>query len=206
MNKLAILLISLMVVACSSPTPPAPSTSQSNNQTNNSSNDAASTSAASPTPATSTEPTAAASIATASSTAAPTAEAAATTSSAMAPAASTNLANELQTLHNESIYFDFDESIVKSTFREILEKQASNYKSHANEVLVFEGNADERGSVAYNLALGERRATSVKKALVQLGVPAANTKVVSFGNTRPKLTCHEEKCWQENRRVDFTYK
>jgi peptidoglycan-associated lipoprotein len=54
--------------------------------------------------------------------------------------------------------------------------------------------------------LGERRATSVKQALVQLGVPSANTKVVSFGNTRPKLTCHEEKCWQENRRVDFSYK
>jgi peptidoglycan-associated lipoprotein len=194
MNKLVILLASLMIVACSSPTPPAQSTPQGNNPSNNSTGDAASTSSATSARTDSTDAT------TASTANAPTAAAVASTTAAPSAASA---ANEVQ-VHNASIYFDFDEANVKTTFRDVLEKQVANYKNHRNEVLVLEGNADERGSVAYNLALGERRATSVKKALVQLGVPAANTRVVSFGNTKPRLTCHEEKCWQENRRVDFT--
>jgi peptidoglycan-associated lipoprotein len=191
MNKLVILLTSLLVVACASPTPQTQTTPQENKQAANSTSDTASTSASSSAQTSSTDATSASTAPAAASTAA-------------APATTGKPVNEAQP-RNESIYFDFDESIVKTEFREILAKQAANNKNHQNTVLVLEGNADERGSVAYNLALGERRATGVKKALVQLGVPAANLRVVSFGNTRAKLTCHEEKCWQENRRVDFSH-
>ena len=87
-----------------------------------------------------------------------------------------------------------------------MEQQAANFKKRENATLILEGNADERGSAAYNLALGEKRATAVKKIMVTLGVQLSKIKVVSYGNTKPILDCHEEKCWQENRRVDFVSK
>jgi peptidoglycan-associated lipoprotein len=121
-------------------------------------------------------------------------------------ASAANLAAEIMKLHKESVYFDYDKYDLKPEFRNIVDMQAASFKSRKNTALVLEGNADERGSAAYNMALGEKRANSVKKALVILGVPASKVKVVSFGNTRPKLACHEEKCWEENRRVDFVFK
>ena len=121
-------------------------------------------------------------------------------------AAVAKLAAEIQQLHNKSVYFDFDDYAIKSEFRKILDKQAADFGNHNGAVVVLEGNADERGSAAYNLALGERRSTSVKKGLVQLGIPVSQIKVVSYGKSKPKLNCHEEQCWQENRRVDFVYK
>ncbi len=70
----------------------------------------------------------------------------------------------------------------------------------------MEGNADERGSAEYNLALGDRRANAVRKNLELLGIPTAQIKTLSFGEEKPRLLCHEEKCWQENRRDDFVHK
>ena len=115
------------------------------------------------------------------------------------------LAAELQKLHHESVYFDYNEYSLKPGYRDVIEQHAANYKKHKNTTLTLEGNADERGSSAYNMALGEKRATAVKKVLVTLGVPASKIKVVSYGNTKPKLVCHEEMCWKENRRVDFIF-
>jgi peptidoglycan-associated lipoprotein len=117
-----------------------------------------------------------------------------------------NLAEKIQRLHDESVYFDFDQYSISPEFRNIIEKQAANFKNHKGAAVILEGNADERGSAAYNIALGEKRATSVKKILVTLGVPASKIKVVSYGKSKPVLDCHEEKCWQENRRVDFIFK
>jgi peptidoglycan-associated lipoprotein len=71
--------------------------------------------------------------------------------------------------------------------------------------IILAGNADERGSTAYNLALGSRRANAVKNSLIIMGVLKTQIKVISYGNSKPRLTCHEEKCWQQNRRVDFVY-
>jgi peptidoglycan-associated lipoprotein len=121
-------------------------------------------------------------------------------------ASTANLVTEIQRLHNESVYFDYNEFVIKSEFKNIIEKQSENIKNHKNASVVLEGNADERGSAAYNLALGEKRATSVKKMLVTLGVPSTQIKVVSYGKSKPVMDCHEEKCWQENRRVDFKIK
>ena len=173
MNKLAILVVALFVVACSTSKPIA---TQQDNKASKTSVAASSAVAASAIPP---QTLTAAEVETA------------------------KLAAELQKLHNESVYFDYDQYALKPDFRAIIEKQATDFKNMKYVVLVLQGNADERGSDAYNFALGEKRASSVKKALVTLGVTSSKIKTVSFGKSKPKLDCHEEKCWKENRRVDF---
>jgi peptidoglycan-associated lipoprotein len=69
---------------------------------------------------------------------------------------------------------------------------------------VVEGHCDERGSAEYNLGLGDRRATSAKDFLVQLGVPADKLKTISYGKERPQCTENDESCWQKNRRAHFS--
>jgi peptidoglycan-associated lipoprotein len=122
-----------------------------------------------------------------------------------AEVAASKLAAELQTLQKESAYFDFDKYAVKPEYQDAIRKQADFLKNHKGDVVIVAGNADERGSGEYNLALGERRALAVKKSLLQLGVPAAQIRTVSYGEDKPRLLCHEEKCWKENRRVDFAH-
>ena len=115
-------------------------------------------------------------------------------------------AAELQALQRKSVYFDFDKYVVKPEYVEVVRQQAEFIKMHKNDFVTVEGNTDERGSGEYNLALGDRRAEAVRKNLEILGVPAAQIRAVSFGEEKPRLTCHEEKCWQEDRRDDFVHK
>ena len=134
-----------------------------------------------------------------------------TSSPASAPAAAeaemsaSKLKAEIEELQKESVYFDFDKYLVKPQFQATIQKQAEFLKSHGNDVVTLQGNCDERGSAEYNLALGSERAQAVEKDLEILGVPASQMKVVSFGEEKPRLTCHAEKCWKENRRVDFVH-
>lgn len=116
------------------------------------------------------------------------------------------LAAEAQALQKQSVYFDFDRYVVKSKYRDVIQQQAAFIKAHKNDVVTLEGNADERGSNEYNLALGDKRANAVRKDLELLGVPATQIRVVSMGEENPRLSCHEEKCWKENRRNDFIHK
>lgn len=112
---------------------------------------------------------------------------------------------QLQEMQKKSVYFDRDEFIVKAEYNNIIQQQAEFAK--ANKLgIKLEGNADERGSSEYNLALGSKRANAVKKSLEIMGVPSKQIHTVSFGEEKPRSTCHEEKCWQENRRVDFNGK
>jgi len=135
----------------------------------------------------------------------------ATTSSAAASAAAeaevsaSKLKAEIEALQKQSVYFDFDKYVVKPEFHASIQQQAEFLKSHTNDVVTLQGNADERGSAEYNLALGTERAQAVEKDLEILGVSASQVKVVSFGEEKPRLTCHAEKCWKENRRVDFVH-
>ncbi len=116
-----------------------------------------------------------------------------------------NLNAEIQKLEAKSDYFDFDKFAVKTEFEGILRMEAEFIKGHRQDIVTLEGNADERGSGQYNLQLGSNRAMAVEQKLVMLGVPQAQIKVISLGEGKPRLTCHEEKCWKENRRVDFVH-
>ena len=199
MKKIAILLSALLFVACSSTKPTSVPTTETSPISKTATNSVAPAVNAAPSPATNASQLDSAKIA-------KLAEKNQKTNIESDATLAANLAEEIMKLHKESVYFDYNEYSLKPEFRSILEMQASNFKSQKFTLLVLEGNADERGSNAYNMALGERRSTSIKKALVTLGVPESKIKVVSYGNTRPILTCHEEKCWQENRRVDFVFK
>lgn len=112
----------------------------------------------------------------------------------------------IQQLQKQSDYFDFNKYVIKPQYQDVLQKEAAFIKDHKNDFITLEGNADERGSDGYNLALGEKRAVAVQKSLLKYGVPASQIKLVSLGKEKPRLTCHEEKCWKENRRVDFLHK
>lgn len=114
-------------------------------------------------------------------------------------------ANLARQLDKESVYFDFDKSEIKHDSREAVKKQADFLVSNKNVTVTLEGNCDARGSGEYNLALGERRAKSVSSQLQALGVSTERIKTVSNGEEKPRLTCNEEKCWKENRRVDFIH-
>jgi len=118
---------------------------------------------------------------------------------------SKKLAAEIQELQKQSVYFDFDKSKVKAQYQDVIAKEAQFIKEHNNDVVTVEGNADERGSNEYNLGLGSRRAEAVEKSLEILGVQAKQIKIISYGEEKPRLTCHHEKCWKENRRADFVH-
>lgn len=103
----------------------------------------------------------------------------------------------------QSVYFDYGKADISAEFKAVILKEAESVRGNKNDAVMLEGNCDERGSSEYNLALGERRADAVKKLLVAAGVPGNQLKATSLGKEKPKLSCHEEKCWKENRRVDF---
>jgi peptidoglycan-associated lipoprotein len=127
------------------------------------------------------------------------------TPAALASVDLNSLNAELRKLEAQSDYFDFDKFAIKPEFQNVIRKEAEFIKSHKQDFVTLEGNADERGSNKYNMQLGNKRALAVEQTLVALGVPQAQIKVVSQGEEKPRLTCHEEKCWKENRRVDFVH-
>ncbi len=108
-------------------------------------------------------------------------------------------------LNASQVLFDFDDYRVKSDYTDMLQKQAQFMKAQGIDKLVLQGNSDERGGAEYNLALGQKRADAVRKALVLLGAPEDRIETISFGKEKPKATCHEESCWSQNRRVDFVH-
>ena len=101
------------------------------------------------------------------------------------------------------IYFDFDKSNIKAEQRDRLEKNAAMLKQNQSSRVRIEGNCDERGSNEYNMALGERRAQSAKKYLVNLGIHKDRMHTISYGEEKPLLHGHDEYSWAQNRRDDF---
>ena len=105
-------------------------------------------------------------------------------------------------------FFDYDKSDIRADARDVLTRDAAALKSiladFPSAMIVVEGHADERGSAEYNIGLADRRSTSAKDFLVQLGVPADKLKTISYGKERPQCTDSNEDCWQRNRRVHFT--
>jgi peptidoglycan-associated lipoprotein len=116
---------------------------------------------------------------------------------------SQRLAEEVQ-----DAYFDYDKSNIRSDAQSVLTRNASALKSIMSDfpsaVITIEGHCDERGSAEYNLALGDRRATSAKEFLVDLGVSESRLRTISYGKERPQCTASNESCWQRNRRAHFS--
>ncbi len=109
-------------------------------------------------------------------------------------------------LSKRSVYFDLDEYVVKEEFKPLVQAHAKYLSQNGSASLTLQGNTDERGSREYNLALGERRATAVKKALTVSGASDNQIQTTSFGEEKPKCTEAEESCWSQNRRADIVYK
>jgi peptidoglycan-associated lipoprotein len=101
------------------------------------------------------------------------------------------------------IYFDFDKSTIRPDAAATLDAKLPWLQANPGMRIRIEGNADERGSDEYNLALGQRRAASAKRYLVDHGIAADRFDLVSYGEERPVCTEHNEACWQQNRRDDF---
>ena len=105
----------------------------------------------------------------------------------------------------QPVYFDFDSYAIRADAKPTLMADGKAIKDNTSWGLVtIEGNTDERGSEEYNLALGERRANSVRHYLTDLGVPSSRLAVVSFGESKPRAMGHDESAWRYNRRVEFS--
>ena len=111
----------------------------------------------------------------------------------------------MQVLMNEDVYFDYDSAALTPAAQEILKKKAVSLNKYSNVSMTIEGHCDERGTNEYNLALGERRAESAKKFLVDLGLASSRFTTISFGEEKPKATGQYEASWAENRRTDIIY-
>lgn len=102
------------------------------------------------------------------------------------------------------IFFDFDRFVIRDDARSGLEANAGLLKSLSGVKILIEGHCDERGTSAYNLVLGERRAQAATQYLRDLGVPSSQMQITSYGKERPFCAEHSEACWQSNRRAHFT--
>lgn len=108
-------------------------------------------------------------------------------------------------LSKRSVYFELDSNVVKDEFKPLVSAHARYLQQNSKQKITIQGNADERGSREYNLALGQRRADAVKQAMQLLGARNEQIETVSFGEEKPRATGHDEKSWAENRRADIAY-
>jgi peptidoglycan-associated lipoprotein len=103
------------------------------------------------------------------------------------------------------IYFDFDSAEIKGQGTDVVAAHAKYLASHSSARVRLEGHTDERGSREYNIGLGERRAQSVRRALLLQGAADAQISTVSYGEERPAVPGHDEAAWAKNRRVEIIY-
>ena len=108
-------------------------------------------------------------------------------------------------LSKRSIYYDLDKSDVKAEYKPMVEAHSKYLTSNKDAKVTVQGNTDERGSREYNIALGNRRADSVKNMMNVYGVSNSQIETVSFGEEKPRAACHDESCWKENRRSDIVH-
>jgi peptidoglycan-associated lipoprotein len=104
---------------------------------------------------------------------------------------------------NELVLFDFDSSILTTTAQDRLKQKAQWLVDNTDVSVIIQGYCDERGSEAYNLALGENRAQAAKAFLIDLGISASRLSTVSYGEERPFAQGHDEGAWRLNRRAHF---
>jgi peptidoglycan-associated lipoprotein len=129
-----------------------------------------------------------------------------TTPTVTTPIAANPLKDPRSILSTRVIYFDFDSNVVKDEYRAMVQAHAKYLNENRAASLRIEGHTDERGSREYNIALGNRRAESVKKILVVLGVQEGRIEIISFGEEKPVEAGHDEASWTKNRRAELKYK
>jgi len=108
-------------------------------------------------------------------------------------------------LSKRSVYFDFDSFVVKDEYKPLIEAHARYLQQHRDARMTIQGNADERGSREYNIALGQKRADAAKRMMTLLGATDQQIETVSFGKEKPRNPGHDEAAWAENRRDDIVY-
>jgi peptidoglycan-associated lipoprotein len=104
------------------------------------------------------------------------------------------------------VYFDFDSYVLKDEYRPLVDTFAKSLTADRKKRVVVEGHTDERGGREYNLALGQKRAETVTKALALLGATDAQIEAVSFGKERPAVPGSDEAAWAKNRRAELVYR
>ena len=112
--------------------------------------------------------------------------------------------DEAQSTLEDMVNFDYDESVITAEAEQILRRKIPILRSSPSVRLRLEGHADERGSTEYNLALGSRRAESVRDFLSGFGISADRLMTTSFGEERPLVSSSDETSWAQNRRVEFS--
>ena len=108
-------------------------------------------------------------------------------------------------LSKRSVYYDYDSYVVKDEYKPLVLSHAKYLRDHASAKMLVQGNTDERGSREYNLALGQRRAESVKSIMTLSGAKEAQIEAVSLGEEKPKAQGGSEEAYAQNRRGDILY-
>ncbi len=109
-------------------------------------------------------------------------------------------------LAKRSVYFQYDSFVVQPEYQSVVEAHARYLSANRDKHVVIEGNTDERGSREYNLALGQKRADAVRRALATLGVDDSQMESISFGEEKPRAVGTDEASFAENRRADLSYR
>jgi peptidoglycan-associated lipoprotein len=108
-------------------------------------------------------------------------------------------------LSKRSVFFDYDSNAVKDEYKNLVQAHSRYMGDKRDSKIRIEGNCDERGSREYNLALGQRRAESVKKMMTVQGVQDGRIETISYGEEKPMAQGHDEQSWSQNRRADIKY-
>ncbi len=108
-------------------------------------------------------------------------------------------------LSKRSVYYDFGNADIPDEYKPLIKAHSEYLIAHPTAKVQLQGNCDERGSREYNLALGERRADSVRKLMEAAGVSPSQISIVSYGSEKPRALGHDEDAWKQNRRTDIVY-
>jgi peptidoglycan-associated lipoprotein len=128
-----------------------------------------------------------------------------TTPTPQTPVTGNPLRDPSNILSKRSVFFDYDSNAVKDEYKGMVQAHSRYMGDKRDSKIRIEGNCDERGSREYNLALGQRRAESVKKMMTVLGVQDGRIETVSYGEEKPMSQGHDEQAWSQNRRADIKY-
>ena len=121
------------------------------------------------------------------------------------PYALSALKDPKSAVYKRSVFFDYDQYVIKDEFKPLIEAHGKFLVKNPKLKVLIQGNADERGSREYNLALGQKRAEAMKKALILQGATEGQIEAVSLGEEKPRCTDANESCWSQNRRGDMLY-